>query len=81
VVLKEARGLAGFSFHEIQSIKVLEYCPTSDASGEASEVHLVLRMRGVPRPLILRATSPHHIDDLVSALVTYRAAVWPQPKG
>jgi hypothetical protein len=73
-----ARGLAGVAYHEVEAIKAVEFCPSSDGSGPATEVHLLITVRGVPCPLILRLDKPAALDDLIGHLDGYRRLVWPR---
>jgi hypothetical protein len=76
--MKDDRGLAGLAFHEIESVRVVEFCPSPDRSGAASEVHVVMRASGMTCPLVLKFAHASALDELAAILRRYRALVWPQ---
>lgn len=65
-------------FAEIESIQVAEWCPTPDGTGPAEQVHLVIRVRGLEFPLVMRMKTGPAVDVIADALALHRNNVFGQ---
>lgn len=66
-----------FAGLEIESLEIASWCPTPDASGPATQVHMTIRLKGIDLPLIMRFKGPATLGLLIDKLTEYRREVWP----
>lgn len=80
MVGKKGASMAGRAFYEIDFLDTLSFCPDSnDASTPATQVHQIVKLRGVgapPHPLIARFHGPKTLDALIEALIEHRTYVF-----
>jgi hypothetical protein len=74
-------NLAGMAFLEIEELRVGSWCPLPDGKGPATQVHMVIGVRGLDEPLIIRFKGPGTLDQLIESLQRHRADVWPYEPG
>lgn len=75
----EVEDMTGVAFLEIEAIKVVNWHPTRDGSGPATQVHLCMRVKGYPNMLVMRFMSPRTIGRLITNLKKHKDLVWPPP--
>lgn len=63
---------------EIEEYYVGEWCPTPDATGPATQVHVEIKVRGVEPRLVMRFKHPGELDRFIAVLARHRMGVWPQ---
>jgi hypothetical protein len=71
------RPLSGTSVFFIEQYEVAEFHPTPDGTGPATQVHLVITVRGFAAPLVLRIMNRGAADTLIASLQRHRDSVWP----
>ena len=76
------KGLQPDAVLPVEALRVCSWCPTPDASGPATQVHLVVDL-GVPgiTAFAVRLKSRRAVDELIAALEVNREHVWPTPRG
>lgn len=74
-------NLAGIETLEIEEYHVGSWCPLPDGQGPATQVHVMLKLRGIHTPLVLRLKSARAADELIGILERHRFDVWPTPGG
>lgn len=62
-------------------LQVFSWCPTPDASGPATQVHVHIPVPEVNATFIARFHSPHTLTEFINALISHRDDVWPKGKG
>ncbi len=72
----KATNVEGVAFFDVKAISVNEWHPLADGQGEPEQVHLWVEVDGAPGPLVVRFKSGRPIDELVTALITHRRAVF-----
>lgn len=70
-------NLTGMEFLEIEQYHVGSWSPLPDGKGPATQVHFMLRLRGIDTPLVMRLKSARAADELIAALERHRFDVWP----
>ena len=83
------RDVAGMVYYQIDEIEVAEWSPHSlGEGGSASQVVMLVHVKGLDAPLLVRYKSPRTITELIDALTHHRDNVWPdarrqhrQPRG
>jgi hypothetical protein len=70
-------NLAGTAYYEIEVVRVAEFHEEADGRGPPTQVHLLLKVGGLPHPLVLRFKGPGTIGQLIAMLRRHRANVWP----
>lgn len=70
-------NLTGMEFLEIEQYHVGSWSPLPDGQGPATQVHFMLRLRGIDTPLVMRLKSARAADELIAALERHRFDVWP----
>lgn len=73
------QNTAGMAFREIESITAASWGPLPDGKGPQTQVHLTIRLKGAPLPLIMRCKTAAAVDQLVAMLERHRNDVWPGP--
>lgn len=73
-------NLEGMAFLEIEEYHVASWCPLPDGQGPATQVHFMLKIKGIATPLTLRLKSARAADELISVLERHRFDVWPTPE-
>lgn len=58
----------------VDEISVNEFVPAG--VDRPTEVHLLLTVRGLPAPIVLRLKSPPAADRLIAMLTRHRQGVW-----
>jgi hypothetical protein len=71
------QNVAGMAILPIESYTVASYGPQPDGRPPQTEVHLVIRVRGLPEPLVMRLKSADAADTLIAALQRHRFDIWP----
>jgi len=69
-------NVTGLAYYSLESYKVASWCPTPDGTGPAEQVHLVLNVKWMDAPFILRLKSRRATDELIAALQRHRDDVW-----
>lgn len=76
----KAGSMAGVAFYDIDMLDTFSFCPDSnDASTPATQVHQMIKMKGVgaPKdPLIARFSGTKTLDALIEALIEHRTYVF-----
>jgi hypothetical protein len=70
---------AGLTFHEIESVDIASWGPLPDGKGPSTQVHMLIRVSGMPHPLVMRFKGPDTLDRIIDSLERHRADVWPTP--
>ncbi len=77
---KPGASLTGMAFYDIEFLNTISFCPDSnDASTPATQVHQIIKLKGVgaPRePLIARFHGTTTLDALIEALIEHRTYVF-----
>jgi hypothetical protein len=73
----DASNLAGHVYYEIDQIHVSEWHPLPDGQGPPEQVHMTIRIKRVPYPVVMRFKGPQTLDGLIAALQEHRDNVWP----
>jgi hypothetical protein len=64
----------------IESVEVVSWSPSREGIDRypcpATQVHVLLTLRGIGTPLALRLKSPAAADQLIAALQEHRTFVW-----
>lgn len=66
----------GTKFVDVESLDVASWCPTPDASGPATQVHVIVRVPGAE--LVMRLKSARAVQELIDALAEHRNYTWPE---
>lgn len=61
---------------EVDEIRVASWSPDPEAVEPPEQVHLLIRVRGIVDPFVVRFRSPVALDELVAALQSHRDEVW-----
>jgi hypothetical protein len=69
--------LAGLTFLEIEEVVVGAFCPDDEAKLPPIQVHVQIRLKGNPTPLVLRFKGPVSLDRFIAQLEWARGEVWP----
>ncbi len=73
----DGKNTAGMRFFEIEKISVAPWHELPDAQGPATQLHLLIELKGTSMPLILRIKSADAADAIIEALTLERSCVWP----
>lgn len=77
----------GYAFWDIESLDIGQWSPDEKGQTPPTQVHLELRVQGLPVPLVVRFKSPETLGVLIEQLIRHRKEVWPaavekwQPRG
>lgn len=76
--------LTGVEFLEITDIIVGEFIDPETPKGKRGEpcqVHLMLRLEGLPWPFVMRFKTRRGVDELIVSLMTHSKNTWPDVDG
>ncbi len=62
---------------EIGSLEVASWCPDDKAQVPPTQVHLLIRLKGIDIPQVMRFKGPDTLGILIEQLTRYRREVWP----
>jgi hypothetical protein len=62
---------------EIDEIKIATWCPDERAEVLPEQVHLILRIKHLEYPFLVRFKSPDTLGFLIEEMIRYRREVWP----
>lgn len=62
---------------EVESTEIATWCPDELAQQPAEQVHLILRVKGLGYPFVVRFLGPDTLGFLIEELARYRREVWP----
>ena len=68
---------AGVRYFELEEYGVHSWGELPDGKGPATQVHLVLSVKGANAPLVMRFKSPAALDLFIASLSRHRFDVWP----
>jgi hypothetical protein len=71
-------NLAGFKFCDIEEISINEYHPLPNGEGKPTQVHMLIQVKGIKTPFIMRFKSPETLGKVVAALQEHSGNVWPK---
>jgi hypothetical protein len=60
---------------DIEDITIAEWIP--DGQKEPTQVHMIIRVKGVKTPLVMRFKASYTLDKIIAALTEHRNAVFP----
>jgi hypothetical protein len=71
----------GIEIYEIDSYEVASWSPGDVTKGDpTTQVHVIIHIKGIKYPLVMRLKSKRAVDELVGLLTEYRDEVWPEGK-
>ncbi len=71
------KNMAGMEFYDIDSFDVASFCPDSnDASTPATQVHVTVKLKRIPTPLVMRYHGPDSLDAHIEAMIEHRTYVF-----
>ena len=76
---QEPVNLAGVGFYDVEEIDVAEWHPLPNGEGQPTQVHVYLRLKGLPHQLVMRFKGPKSLDNFIVALITHRRGVFGGP--
>jgi hypothetical protein len=62
---------------EVESTAIAAWCPDELAQQPAEQVHLILRVRGLDYPFVVRFLGPDTLGFFLEEMARYRREVWP----
>lgn len=65
---------------EVEQYTVGSWCPAANGQGPATQVHLLVELKGRNPPFVLRLKTPEAVDTLIAFLKRHRSDVWPHHK-
>lgn len=65
-----------FTYHNIAEFNIAAYSTDDKGETPPSQVHLLLKIEGLPSPAVLRFKGPDTLGFLIEELARYRAHVW-----
>lgn len=67
----------GYAIFEIESITFAQWCPGPDGQGQPTQVHMEIRVKGLPTPLVMRFKGPDTLGKFIQQMQRHRCEVWP----
>ena len=71
-------NLAGAKFCDIEQISIQEWHPLPNGEGKPTQVHMIIWVKGIKVPFIMRFKGPKTLGVVVATLQDYSANVWPK---
>ena len=68
---------ANAAVREIEEVKILAWCPDSQAKAQPEQVHLQIKLKRSQLAQSLRFKSPQTLGFFIEELAEYRRFVWP----
>ncbi len=62
---------------EVESLETAVWCPDEQAQQPPEQVHLILRVKGLDYPFIVRFLGPDTLGFFLEEMSRYRRIVWP----
>lgn len=76
--VKQPRGDVSYLFFDPEEIAVAPWFPTPDASGDPTQVHIIISPDQKENfTIVLRFKGPDSLGEIIHALMTYRNDIWP----
>ena len=69
-------NLKGTLFFDIEEISIAEFHPLPHGQGKATQVHMLIKVRGVEHSFIMRFKGRKALDAVVAALTEHADAVF-----
>lgn len=80
--MTDADKFIGKAIYLVNEIHVSSWSPGDATKGDpVTEVHVILDVQGIPRPIVMRIKSKERADWLIEALIEHRNYVWPDEGG
>jgi len=78
----EERGFqpGGFVAYEIESFEIAQWTPDPEGLDPPTQVHFIIRIRGLDTPLVARFKGPETLRILIQQLKRHFREVWPKQK-
>lgn len=74
-----ANAFVGELILEALSLHVASWSPSSDPRKPPTQVHIIVEMKELPYPIVIRIKSRDACSEIIQALRTHRDDVWPKP--
>ena len=74
---ENVRNVKDMAIIPVEEYEVAEWHPLPNGQGDPTQVHLLIRIRGVPSPLGMRMKTREAVDQLIEALSYHRDRVFP----
>jgi hypothetical protein len=62
---------------EVESLETAVWCPDDQAQQPPEQVHLILKVKGLDYPFIVRFLGPDTLGFFLEEMSRYRRQVWP----
>ncbi len=69
----------GYEVFDIESLDIGQWTPDPAGRHPPTQVHVEIRIKGLPTPLVMRFKSPDTLGRLIEQLMRHRDEVWPRP--
>jgi len=69
------------AFADVEEISVNEWHRLPNGEGSPEQVHVWLKLKGLPYPFVIRFKRPGALDELITSLIVHRRGVFGGPPG